>query len=659
MALRLGPGLLVVGLFVLWAEHDGGYDNDTWYWGALLTLGLLAATLLGASGRIHLTRVEKVCVGLFSLYVAWSYASMAWAAAPGVALQGSNRALLYLLVFVLMLVLPWSPVGARLTLLGWAGGVGGLAVWLLVRLASSDDIQSLISGGRLASPTGYNNSTAALFTMGLLVSIGLATQRRLPGVVRGLLLGLACAELQVAVTVQSRGWLFTLPIVAVLVILLAANRLRLLLFAAVPAAGVATILHQLLGVYQSSPGHLGSTAASVGHDGLLVAFAAFVVGTLLAWVDWMSRERTLSSSRRRIVGVTVAVVVATGVAGGGVAATHGHPVRFVVRQWTGFSKEHPPGSGSHFLDVGSGRYDFWRVAVDAFVAHPVGGLGQDNFDDYYIVRGRSGEEPSWTHSLEMRLLAHTGAVGFILFAGFIVAAAAVALRARRGGDPGRRTLAAIALTPLVVWLVHGSIDWFWEMPALSGPALGFFGVACALGRADIGPGVSGLAQSTEPARRAVLRRALAAAGGAVLLIAMTLVLALPYLATRKMSIASDLAGMDPAAALADLRQAASLDPLNADPTRMAGTIALQSGRNQLAASQFAQTLAREPGDWFAYLGSGLAASALGHRATARRDYAIAEHINHTQYVNYQALHLIDTPHPVTTNEALKLLSAVH
>ncbi len=115
VALRLAPGLLMVGLFVLWAEHDGGYDNDTWYWGALVTLALLTATLLGATGRIRLTRAEKVALGLFSLYVAWSYASMAWAAASGVALHGSNRALLYLLVFALMLVLPWSPSSAP----GW------------------------------------------------------------------------------------------------------------------------------------------------------------------------------------------------------------------------------------------------------------------------------------------------------------------------------------------------------------------------------------------------------------------------------------------------------------------------------------------------------------------------------------------------------------
>ncbi len=496
--------------------------------------------------------------------------------------------------------------------------------------------------------------------MGLLVSIALATQRRLPGVVRGLLLGLACAELEVALIAQSRGWLFTLPIIAVLVILLARDRLRLLLFAAVPAAGVATILHRLLRVYEScarAPGFDGRQRRprrpARGLRGLRGRERCW-----RGWTGWVANGRCRragdgsSGSRSRLpsrAGSRAARWPPLTVTPCGLSSASG----------TVSAKQHPPGHGSHFLDVGSGRYDFWRVALDAFIAHPVGGLGQDNFDDYYIVRGRSGEEPSWTHSLELRLLAHTGAVGFILFAGFIAAAVAVALRARRGGDPGRRALVAIALTPLIVWLVHGSLDWFWEFPALSGPALGFLAMACALGRADVAPGVSGLAESPEPARRATLRRGLAVAGGAVLLIAMTLVLALPYLSTRKISIASDLTGTDPAVALTELRQAASLDPLDAVPTRMAGTIALQAGRNQLAASLFAQSLAREPGDWLAYLGSGLAASALGHRATARRDYVIAEHINHTQYVDYQALHLIDTPHPLTADEALRLLSAVH
>ena len=99
---------------------------------------------------------------------------------------------------------------------------------------------------------------------------------------------------------------------------------------------------------------------------------------------------------------------------------------------------------SHFTDVGSGRYDFWRVALDAFVAHPIGGLGQDNFDDYYVPRRRTDEEPSCTHSIELRLLAHTGLVGFALFATFLIAAIAAAMpraapwRARGSSSPAPR-----------------------------------------------------------------------------------------------------------------------------------------------------------------------------------------------------------------------------
>ncbi len=29
-------------------------------------------------------------------------------------------------------------------------------------------------------------------------------------------------------------------------------------------------------------------------------------------------------------------------------------------------------------------------------------------------------------------------------------------------------------------MVHGSVDWFWEIPALSAPAFAFLGAACAL-----------------------------------------------------------------------------------------------------------------------------------------------------------------------------------
>ncbi len=82
---------------------------------------------------------------------------------------------------------------------------------------------------------------------------------------------------------------------------------------------------------------------------------------------------------------------------------------------------------------------------------------------------------------------------------------------RRAEGPARRGLEAMvagaALLPLVVWLIHGSIDWFWEIPALTGPALGCLAMACALGARDR----AAAAAVSEPEVRATSRPAVRAA----------------------------------------------------------------------------------------------------------------------------------------------------
>ncbi len=653
------PGGVAIGLFIVWAEHDGGFDDDTWYWGALLCLALVTLIVVSGTARLPRPRAARIALGLFALYVCWSYLSMTWASAPGVALEGSNRTLLYFLVFTLMLIVPWSETGALVGLLIWTIGIGALAVWILARLAAADNLPAMLVQGRLATPTGYLNATGALFTMGLLSGVGLAVRRRLPAPLRGLLLALACAELQLALIVQSRGWLFTLPLVVLAVIALATDRLRWLALAILPLAGAAAVAHRSLAVYGSSGSALSTAAARAGRAGLLAALAVLLVGIVVAWRDRAARGRVLSAAARRTAGWVAVVLVVVAAAGGAILATHGHPVRFADRQLHGFSHQEPSTThASHFDDVGSGRYDFWRVAVDAFLAHPVGGLGQDNFDDYYIPRGRTSEEPRWTHSLELRLLAHTGLVGLLLFGGFVVAAIAGALGVRRRGGAPARSVVAIALVPLIVWLIHGSIDWFWEMPALSGPALGLLGMAASLAGAGAAqPPVDRAAGGSRPpdgrSGAPVVAR-LATVAGALVLVAATVTLGLPYLATRLTSIASDVPTSDPSAALADLHRASQLDPLSSTITRTAGEIALGAGRNRLAAARFDQSLSREPDEWLSELGAGLAASALGQSAVAERYFRVASRLDRYQPPIPIALQRVRSSHPLTWNQALPL-----
>ena len=641
---------------LVWVIQNGGFDASTWYWGALVLLATFTAVFAGMlRGHLRLSRASAIAVGLFAGYVAWSYLSMTWAQYPGIALDGSNRALLYLLVFTLLTALPWTKETVLGALLLFAGGVGVVGVVLMVRLASGANVTALFFGGRLVAPTGYINSTAALFTINALLCIVLASRRRLAGPVRGLLMAFAAVSLQLATIVQSRGWLFTLPIIALVAIIVVPDRLRVAAAAVVPVVAALIPVRRLLHVYQSGPSDpLRALSIHAGRPALAMCVGAFVIGTLLAWADGLYRGSGLGRTQRRALGGALALIGVAGVLAGGLAVSKGHPFQFISRQWHGFAHAEAVYGSSHFTDVGSGRYDFWRVALHAFEHHPIGGLGQDNFGDYYLTMGRTGEEPSWTHSLELRLLAHTGIVGFLLFGGFLVFAIKAAARTRRHGDADTRLLTGALLMPLVVWLIHGSLDWFWEVPALSGPALGFLGAAGGLGTV-LGV-VPAPAETPPPGRR--LPRIPAPLGIAtrlVVLACLTAVLAFPYLSAHEVQVASRADATNTSAALSDLRLAAKLNPLSSDPGRLAGAIALRNGRWTLALRQFRKSISAEPGGWFSWLGAGLAESALGEPEQASQDFVTAKRINARQPAVQDALQRVFTKTPLTSDAAFKLL----
>jgi hypothetical protein len=655
------PAVAVLALIVLWSEHDGGFDQDTWYWGALVLLVLLAAAMLGLFGRLRRPSGPiAIALGGFVVYTLWSYASMAWASYPGGALSGSNRTLLYLLLFTLFALMRWTPRRVQAALVAYALGVGAIAVLMLFQMAIGKGDASFFPQGRLNSPTGYFNSDAALFMMLTLVSVGLSVRRELPSLLRGLMLALSLAGLALSLLAESRGWLFTLPLVLLLAVWVSSDRLAVVGAAVPPTIGLVVVLHRLLEVYTA--GNVAhpvqrTVIVAAQHAGRAVLFACavvFVVGSVAAMLAPLFVKNRPRGRQRTALGWTLTAVAVVACLAGAEAATGGHPIHELKVQWTGFTHPARPennGASSHFATVGTQRYDAWRVAWEAFLAHPIGGLGQDNFADYYASRGRTGVQLEWTHSLEMRLLAHTGIVGTLAFLVFIVGALIGAIRTRRRGDPLARAMAGIALTPLIVWFVHGSLDWFWEIPALTGPAFAFLAAVGALSTPE-----DAVEAAHEPAAADSPRRRIWAARGvgACAVAAAAVVLVLPYLSVREMSIGTDVRATDPDAALAAFRRAASLNPLNADPGRFGGTLALQLGRWQEARHLYGQAIAREPDGWLPWLGSGLAASELGDRRTARHDFTVARSLENAQPVIGVALKRVDSRHPLTPQSAFRM-----
>src|SRR5204862_4643954 len=158
---------------------------------------------------------------------------------------------------------------------------------------------------------------------------------------------------------------------------------------------------------------MGSAAGALA----AAAVALLALGALLAWLD----ARVAARLPRRAGDVLVVATLAAAVVAG-LVATHADPVGRARDAWhdvKDFKTERDPRGTSRFTDLSSVRYDFWRVGVDAWKAHPLGGLGQDNYATTYVrERETPYAAPRWVHSFELRALVHTGVIGAALLLAF-------------------------------------------------------------------------------------------------------------------------------------------------------------------------------------------------------------------------------------------------
>jgi len=285
--------------------------------------------------------------------------------------------------------------------------------------------------------------------------------------------------------------------------------------------------------------------------------------------------------------------------------------------------------------LGSGRYDFYRVALDEFTAHPLVGIGADNFAQQYLARGREEQSPHYPHSVELRTLVQGGIVGLLiavvgLGAALLAGGRVVLCARRRQSDPLSAAVAAAALSGFAYWAVHGSVDWFWEFAGLGAPAFALLGLACGLasrrpsgaspaaatgsaGGAGAGAVADGERRRAPSAR--LLRRVTIAAAVALALAATASLLA-PWLSQRQLQNAAKIWPTAPRRAYSQLDDAARLNPLSDAPYLLAGSIALRFGDLARADHEFSLALKRDSGDAYATLERGAIASARGEQKLA-------------------------------------------
>ena len=395
------PALAALVLLIVWASDQAGYPVTHWAPGGLIVLALLALTLAIVGLRQNQVPLPvKIALGCLAAYTALSFLSILWAAVPGNAWEGANRTLLYLLVFALFACWRQRGRSAALLLGGWTAAMIGLAAFvaLHVNAATSAGLQSMIPGGRLIYPSGYANANAAQWLMAFWPALLLARSGHLPWSVRGAFAGGAVLLAEVALLSQSRGSLFATPVMLLLVFALLPERTRTFALLVPVAAGIGAAAPAVLRVGDNL--HNGDVAPATIHSATTATFvAALAVGLVVALGAGIESRHGFSPVsvrriRRGLGAAAIAALVAV-VAGAWVAA--GDPVARVRHGWQTFKGGYAANSttGSRLVrGLGSNRYDFYRVSLNEFVAHPLAGIGADNFQQQYLRHGRSKETPA-------------------------------------------------------------------------------------------------------------------------------------------------------------------------------------------------------------------------------------------------------------------------
>ena len=632
------PALGAIMLFVVWAADQAGYPLTHWAPGGLIVLVLLAIAIFSVPPRLGdvpvAVRVALVCL---VLYTALSFLSILWAGVRADAWEGANRTLLYLMVFALFALWPQRGASAAILLGTWVLAMIGLAVFVMLHVEHSAGIATLFSEGRLMYPAGYENANAAMWAMVMWPAFLLAVSDRIPWGLRGVFAGGTVVLADLALLSLSRGALYTTPVMLVLVFALVPGRLRSFVVLVPIALSVGITTPAVLRVGDRLLD--GGNAKAALHTATVTVFAAaLLAGLVVAAGGALERRITLSrvSLRRVRMGVgTIAIATLVAVIGGGWIAA-GDPVARIEHGWKTFK-------GGYAADrknvnrlvsgLGSGRYDFYRVALDEFAAHPLVGIGADNFQQPYLRHGRGESTPHYPHSVELRTLAQTGLVGALLAVVGLGAAllaggrAGLLARARRS-DPLGAAVATAALGGFAYWMVHGSFDWFWEFAGLGAPAFALLGLACAL---------TPRGEATTQAKSAPASALAGMLIGVVVALIAAASLIAPWLSRLQVENAARIWSKAPATAYARLSDAARLNPLSDEPYLVAGSIALRFGDLARADHQFALALERTPDDAYATLERGAIASARGDRASALALLRRAVYLNPRDPLTHEAL----------------------
>jgi hypothetical protein len=572
---------------------------------ALVAIAACVAWLLDSGLRLRSSRLGWVGVGLLVAFVAWTALSLAWSVAPDRTWTEFNRATMYAVVLVLgmcvgsshrraleLLAVGWLVIASAVALYALGGKV---APWIHV---GPIDLDHTAGFSRLRAPLDYWNALALVLVMAAPVALRAAVERALRMSAR--LAALAALYLFVVVIAltYSRGGVVALVIALAVAAGLARARVHCAVLvvatfvASVPALAFALTAHSLTTD--------GVPVSDRAVDGLILAALMAVSCAALLAAAWRLDRFNVAippawrGSRRLVRGVAAAAAVALVIAMVGFGVSDrglGGTVSAQVNKFTQIHEQRLTDPNRLLSTNAGNRWVWWKEAAGAFSDRPVAGWGAGSFPVLHLQYRHNHLSVLQPHSVPLQLLAETGVVGALLVLGAVVVLIVAGVRRVLGlpFGPARGAAAALAAAA-IAWAVHGIVDWDWDMPGVTLPAMAFLGVLAARYTPPVRP-MRGL--RSQPLR--------ALGAGAAILVLVCVALSAAFPAISDSLAGNALASVPDRPTDADLRRAASdarlssdFNPLSVEGPLAESAIELRRGNLVAARKHMLEAASRQP-----------------------------------------------------------------
>jgi O-antigen ligase len=620
----IAPIALIVGL----ALAGGGFDVGSRHIAGLAVwLVVVALLVFGAGSKANLERPLYLAGGLIVCLSVLCAISSLWSGSVELSVIEADRLLVYLGFFLAAFLIAQTDERRQRFAEGLAIAAAlvvllGLASRLLPHVIDVTD--SLGTGPRLRYPLGYWNANGALFGIGVALLLWMSRQAG-SAVLRGLSVAMVPAALLGLYFTYSRGGLLSLLVASGCLLALSRDRLWLLATLAIGALGALPAVLAVQERHSLADNIANQAAIDQGVTVLLVLLGGIAVSLFLfAALRWEEQRegrltgKALTISRNPVVLRRVALFGAV-IAIAAVAAVGG-------RAWHQFSSpdiQFPQDPKQHFADLsGAGRYDFWRVAIDAFDEKPVLGHGAGTYQ-FSWEQLRSIELPVHdAHSLYLEAFAELGAVGGLLVLALIGTLLWTGFAAWRAALHPQRERYAALLAVMLAFAVGAAFDWFWEIPGLGAVFFLAGGVVVAARCSQI---------ASDPRREspdAEGRRFGFAVVGLILAWVAAIALVGPLLVEREIDSSQAAAAREDFGAAVDhAGTARSIEPWAASPYVQLGLLAERQGDYPTAITHFTHAIEREDHNWqWFYLRSRVEHEA-GDETAALADLEWARRLN--------------------------------